>query len=138
MKFNKRHFVKTITWRIIASVDTLFLVLLFSGNIENGIKILGLETLTKMVLYYSHEHFWFKSKIYKAKRRHILKTISWRALGTIDTIIVSGVIIGNPLAALKIGGMETVTKLILYYIHERLWYRINFGLDQRRIRKRGI
>ncbi len=93
------------------------------------------ELLTKMVLYYIHERVWFKSTIKSSNKRHILKTFSWRGVGTIDTIILGWVITGNPLTGLKIGGAEVITKMLLYFGHEKLWYRINFGLDKRNKRK---
>ena len=67
----------------------------------------------------------------KTLKRHIIKTFSWRAIGTIDTIIFGWIITGNPLSGLKIGGFEVVTKMLLYFFHEKLWYKINFGLDSR-------
>lgn len=59
--------------------------------------------------------------------RHILKTITWRIIGTIDTIMLAWLITGDPATGLKIGGVEVVTKMILYYVHERIWYKIPFG-----------
>ncbi len=55
--------------------------------------------------------------------RHILKSITWRLIGTIDTVVLSWVITGNLEIGLKIGGVEVITKMILYYFHERLWYK---------------
>jgi uncharacterized membrane protein len=57
------------------------------------------------------------------KLRHLLKTITWRIVGTIDTIVLSWIITGNFTLGLKIGGIEVITKMILYYLHERLWYK---------------
>ena len=54
-----------------------------------------------------------------AKKRHILKTISWRIIGTLDTMILSWIITGNWKIGVAIGGVEVVTKMILYYLHER-------------------
>lgn len=48
----------------------------------------------------------------------LLKTISWRVIGTIDTITISFIITGEIKSALSI---EVVSKMILYYFHERLW-----------------
>lgn len=63
-------------------------------------------------------------------KRHIAKTISWRIIGTIDTIVLSGFITGSWELGLAIGGVEVVTKMILYFLHERLWYKLsNFGVD---------
>ena len=64
-------------------------------------------------------------------KRHILKTITWRIVGTIDTVVIGWLISGNLMFGLKIGGIEIITKMILYFIHERIWYRINFGLPNR-------
>lgn len=63
-----------------------------------------------------------------SKKRHLAKTITWRIIGTFDTIILAWIISGDPATGLKIGGAEVVTKMILYYFHERVWYKVNFGL----------
>ena len=57
------------------------------------------------------------------KLRHILKTVTWRIVGTVDTIILSWLITGNFTRGLKIGGVEVITKMILYYLHERVWFK---------------
>lgn len=60
----------------------------------------------------------------------MVKTISRRMLGTADTIIISWIIVGNIHFALSIGGVELFTKMILYYFHERMWTRSNFGIEK--------
>ena len=79
---------------------------------------------------------WFKSSITNTNKRHLLKTFSWRAMGTLDTIIIGWLITGNPLTALKIGGTEVFSKMLLYFGHEKLWYKINYGLTLRNKGKR--
>ena len=59
--------------------------------------------------------------------RSLLKAISWRALGTIDTIVISFVVTGKIKMAVSIGFVELFTKIFLYYVHERVWNRIPFG-----------
>jgi len=61
----------------------------------------------------------------------LIKTITWRILGTLDTMLIVWIITGNPITRLKIGFAEVITKLILYYLHEKMWYRLNFGLNHR-------
>ena len=56
-------------------------------------------------------------------KRHIAKTISWRVIGTLDTMILSGIITGSWLTGLTIGAVEVVTKMVLYFLHERAWYK---------------
>ena len=135
MALSKRHIAKAITWRIIGSLDTLLLAYLFTGSIASGIKISGIEVITKVILFYFHEKFWYNSNLKNANQRHFVKTITWRIVGTLDTVVISTLISGNPFIGLKIGGTETISKMILYYFHEKLWYRINFGLNQRNSRK---
>lgn len=59
--------------------------------------------------------------------RSVVKTVSWRALGTLDTIVISYFITGNLAMAASIGSIEVVTKMVLYYFHERAWNKINLG-----------
>lgn len=132
MAIAKRHIAKSITWRFIGSLDTLFLAYIFTGTLESGLKISGIELVTKMILYYFHEKVWFNSKMKNSNKRHLIKTFTWRAVGTTDTMIISTIISGNPFTGLKIGGAETISKMALYYLHEKVWYRINFGLNRLR------
>lgn len=127
----KRHIAKTLTWRLVGTLDTILLSWLITGNPFTGIKIGFAESITKMILYFLHERFWLNIGIEESKRRHLFKTCSWRLVGTIDTIILSWFISGNPVMGLKIGGLEIVSKMILYYFHERAWYRFNFGVTKR-------
>lgn len=67
-------------------------------------------------------------------KRHIAKTVSWRVVGTIDTMTLGWIVTGNPMSGVKIGGLEVFTKIILYFFHERLWYKTNFGVKKRRLK----
>jgi uncharacterized membrane protein len=69
------------------------------------------------------------NKKYVSKLRHISKSITWRLLGTVDTILLSWIISGNFKIGLSIGGFEIITKMILYYLHERAWYKFGFGVE---------
>lgn len=59
--------------------------------------------------------------------RSIVKSISWRTIGTIDTMVISYFITGKLALAISIGSIEVFTKMTLYFFHERTWNRINFG-----------
>ncbi len=134
---HKRHIAKAVTWRVVGTIDTILLSWLISGDPWVGVKVGVSEVLTKMVLYYFHERVWFKinlskdGRLLESRKRHIGKTITWRMVGTLDTMILAWVISGNPLTGLKIGIAEVITKMVFYYIHERIWYRIDFGLKDR-------
>ena len=57
-----------------------------------------------------------------ARKRHIAKTITWRVVGTLDTMLLGWLVSGDPMIGLKVGALELFTKMILYYFHERAWY----------------
>ena len=90
MKLSKRHIVKTISWRLLGTLDTLLLSWLITSDFSTGFKISAIEVITKMVLYYMHERLWFNSNVSDSSKRHIYKTFSWRFLGTADTIAIGG------------------------------------------------
>ena len=108
---------------------------LITGSFEAGLQIGAADVTTKLVLYYLHERAWFKSSVKNANRRHLLKTVTWRVIGTLDTILLSLWIWGDGVQSVQIGGAETVSKSVLYFLHEKMWYRIAFGLDKRRSRR---
>ena len=58
-------------------------------------------------------------------KRHLAKTMTWRIVGSIDTMLIGWLVSGNPLIGLSIGGTEVITKMIFYFVHERLWLKID-------------
>jgi len=135
---HKRHIAKTITWRLVGTLDTILLSWIITGDSLAGLKIGIAEVTTKTVLYYLHERVWYKINLSKdgilleSRKRHMAKTITWRFIGTLDTMTLAWIISGNPLAALQIGFAEVITKMVLYYSHERVWYKVGFGLTKRK------
>lgn len=128
----KRHIAKAVTWRIVGTIDTILLSWIISGNPFTGLKIGFAEVATKMLLYYFHERLWFKLYIANSNKRHLLKTLTWRILGTMDTMLLAWLITGDPMTGLKIGMAEMVTKMLLYFLHEKAWYNFDFGVEEKR------
>ena len=65
-------------------------------------------------------------------KRHLIKTITYRILGTLTTVIGAYLIGGSLKVASLLGLGELVLKPIIYFLHERVWYRyIKFGLDNK-------
>ncbi len=66
-----------------------------------------------------------------SRKRHAVKALSWRVLGTLDTMAIGWLVTGDPMIGVSIGTLEVFTKLILYYGHERAWYRLSkYGVDE--------
>ena len=59
--------------------------------------------------------------------RSILKAITWRAGGTVVTFAVAWIFLRELEMAAKIGALDTAVKIGAFYIHERIWIRLNFG-----------
>ncbi|MGB2528438.1 MULTISPECIES: DUF2061 domain-containing protein [unclassified Flagellimonas] len=68
-----------------------------------------------------------KDRSSESPKRSIVKSISWRIVGTLDTIIISWIITGTLSLAFSIGMVELVTKMVLYFFHERIWNTIKWG-----------
>lgn len=130
-----RSILKGISWRIIATSDTILVVLLITCifgacSIENALKIGVAEFLIKLVIYYFHERTWLKylGRQASSQKELITKTITWRILATTTTFIISGIILNSfSEVALLIAAIELITKLILYYAHEKIWLKLPLG-----------
>ena len=74
--------------------------------------------------------------------RSLAKTLTWRIIATTDTFLLtylSATYLGSDLGitfdqatglAATVAGLELITKLALYYLHERGWARFNWGMDK--------
>ncbi|MDG1210064.1 MAG: DUF2061 domain-containing protein [Paracoccaceae bacterium] len=149
-----RSVAKAVSWRVVGTIDTLilsWLIITYLGplfglnegvshadNLETATYIAVTEVLTKMVLYFLHERGWAMVKWdvgvddeghrREGIKRSGVKTGTWRMIASLDTFLLAFFFTGNIGTALSIGGLEIVTKLVLYFFHERAWSRVKFGL----------
>ena len=148
-----RSIVKAISWRVVGTLDTLilsFVILSLLGSffgleeasgvdkIRTAAAIALTEVATKMTLYYLHERLWSRLKRNRTldeeghyrdgRRRSATKTATWRVLASADTMVLGYLFTGSLATAISIGGFEVITKLVLYFFHERYWARIRWGI----------
>lgn len=64
---------------------------------------------------------WGKKVATKENKVSVFKAITWRILGTLDTMVISYFLTGNVKVAFSIGSFEVFTKMLLYFIHEKIW-----------------
>jgi uncharacterized membrane protein len=149
----RRSAAKAVSWRIIGTFDTLvlsWLVITYLGPLfgrevnhtdalQAATYIAVTEVVTKMVLYFLHERGWAKigwgvlSKSGKRKVsgwRSMSKTATWRIMASLDITLLTWFFTGNLATAISIGGLEIITKLILYFFHERAWSRVQYGIEK--------
>ena len=65
----------------------------------------------------------------------LLKTIIWRVLSTIINILLAWVVTGSVEHSLKIGGLDVIFKLLLYFIHEKVWNKQLIKKNEKKILK---
>lgn len=136
-----RSFAKSITWRVTSFLNTSLIGVVVSGDPFQGLAIGVAEILTKTVLYYFHERLWLGVKYgrkvmltaegcvaVELHTRTFTKMMSWRLIGTLDTLVISYFITGSLAASISISVLEFITELILYYIHERSWLKVKWGI----------
>lgn len=75
----------------------------------------------------AHKTSFEKDKTSEKPIRSIVKSLSWRIIGTLDTILISWLVTGALKVAFSIGAIELITKMVLYFFHERVWNAIKWG-----------
>lgn len=66
----------------------------------------------------------------ESRRRSIAKAVSYRIFGTLITALIAWAFTGQWYTAAQIGVLDGVMKLVGYFLHERLWTRIKYGLPK--------
>jgi uncharacterized membrane protein len=128
----KRSIAKGISWRIFATLDTYIISYLFFQKMYIAASIAITEIFTKILLYYIHERgwnsiSWGRKENIPTHLRSLLKGITWRILGSTDTFLLSLFYSKILITSLHIGLSEIFTKIILFYLHERIWSHIKWG-----------
>ena len=67
------------------------------------------------------------NSMFETRRRSVVKALSWRTLAGIITACVALAMTGQLEFAAKIGIIDTAVKLVIYFVHERAWNKINYG-----------
>ena len=134
----KRSLIKSLTWRLLGSIDTFILSLIIINyssekySYDLALYIASFEIITKTILYYFHERIWNIFKIGRLKEkvkrgRSLFKAMTWRIIASLDTFFISYIITGRFDWATSIAIFEIITKAIIYYFHERAWNRVKWG-----------
>lgn len=123
-----RAVVKGVTWRAIGTVDTFLWSWLITHQPVKAGAIASTEVFTKVILFYLHERLWRVIRFApNSHLRSLAKAVSWRVLGSADTFLLSLIFTGSGRYAVSIASAEALTKIALYYVHERVWRRVRWG-----------
>ena len=139
MKVTKnRSLIKSISYRVIGFVNTFlisFLVINDGVNektIKYSLYLALLVLIIKAITYYFHERFWniFDfGRLNKTvnKMRSFLKALTWRIAASSITLISAILITSNLDWTKSIVIYEFINGILIYYVHERIWNRLNWG-----------
>ena len=123
-----RALAKAVSWRTIGTLDTFLWSYLITGHPMAAGAIASMETVTKIVLYYLHERVWRVIRLAPSSRwRSLIKSLTWRLVGSLDTFILSWLVTRRLRYAVSIASVEALTKIVLYFVHERVWRRVAWG-----------
>jgi uncharacterized membrane protein len=149
-----RSVAKAISWRTIGSIDTLILSYLLityvgphfglehsQGEAAKAAGYIAItEVVTKLFIYYFHERGWEKlrwgtsvvnGRHRETHKRSATKTATFRTIASLDTMLLAWIFTDNIGTAMSIGGLEIVSKVVLYFVHERIWSILPFGIVHR-------
>ena len=139
-KFNEtqhRSIAKTITVRVLFTLSHLLNGFIVTGQLMLGAQIAGVATLVNMLLFWAHERAWNfvqwnrkpgDTKMFvDGQPRTISKSVTWRALITINNFVIPYLITGSWKSAAAFLGIATVLNIIVYYSHERVWNLVKWG-----------
>ncbi len=63
--------------------------------------------------------------------RTLVKTISWRIIALVLTVVAFYLYCGNLKGSLSVGILGNIVKMGFYYFHERMWNKIDFGREEK-------
>ncbi len=127
-----RSIAKAISWRTTGTIDTFVISWMITGHAASAGGIAVTEVFTKLILYYLHERVWMRLRRRAphgadSHGRSLAKAVSWRLTGSADTFLIGWIITGHAGMAGGIAATELLTKIALFYFHERVWARIGWG-----------
>ena len=133
----QRSIAKTLTIRVLFSLSHLLNGFIVSGSWIIGAQILGIAAVVNMLLHWAHERVWNwvqwnrkpgdTAMFQDGQPRTISKSITWRALITVNNFVIPYITTGSWQAAVAFLTIATVMNIVIYYSHERVWNRMAWG-----------
>lgn len=134
---NWRSITKLLSWRVSVTVSHLINGFIVSGLWTIGAQIAGFAVFINMFLFWAHERIWNfvgwnrvpnNMRIFEdGYPRTIGKSITWRILISFSNFLIPYFATGSWKQAAAFLGIATITNIILYYAHERVWNMLSFG-----------
>ena len=133
----QRSIAKTLTIRVLFYLSHLVNGFIVSGSWLIGAQILGIAAVVNMFLHWANERAWNwvqwnrrpgdSAMFQDGQPRTISKSITWRALITINNFVIPYITTGSWQAAVAFLTIATIMNIVIYYTHERVWNRFSWG-----------
>jgi uncharacterized membrane protein len=136
METKKRTIFKTATFKVLAMITSYLTALFFTGSKETALFVVIANSTTTLFGFYIHERVWAKldwniSENGENQKRTIVKTITYKLwIFTVGTL-TKWTVVGNLMTALSIGITKNLITTVIYYLHERTWNKIKWGLKDK-------
>lgn len=133
MDTQKRIFAKAVTFKILAMTVGFFTTLFFTGSKETALFVVIANSTTTFIGFYIHEYVWSKLQWAivdhkESNKRTVVKTFTYKVwIFTVGTL-TKWAVIGNFITALNIGITKNLITAVVYYIHERVWQQVKWGI----------
>jgi uncharacterized membrane protein len=140
MKYNETHarsIAKTLTVRVCFTLIHILNGFIVTGSWMTGVTIASFAVLINMLLFWAHERTWnwfqWNRKpsdgmfFVDGHPRTISKSITWRALITINNFLIPFITTGSWKMALAFLTIATLLNIVVYYTHERVWNLVKWG-----------
>lgn len=131
-----RSIVKTVTWRIIATITVFVNGYIASGSWQVGMGVAGIALIVNNALYFLHERTWNRldwrrqltDNIFVDRLpRSLTKLITWRVIATIALFTSGYLVTGSWQIGAGFAGLNLIVNSIAYFLHERAWNNLNWG-----------
>ena len=123
----QRTFIKSLTWRILATGTTILIAFLLTGALAQALSVGIPDFFVKFIVYYAHERLWLLTALQQLKSRVLFKMVSWKLIAVSLSMAVTFYVSGSLKIALKLGPIDFGIKTLSFYLHEKLWDSIEYG-----------
>lgn len=134
-----RSLTKSITWRVIGTLNLMVVSFIYTNSYIFSANIGVIDLVSNIILYFIHERLWnmtdwgqlsIDNLFAETRRRSISKAITWRVLASSYLVLISYLISNQIITSLGIMAIDTIANIIEYYLHERVWDKIEWGKNE--------
>ena len=115
-----RSWLKAATWRVVATSAIVLVCVITGGDVNDAMKIGGLDFAGKLALFYAHERAWLLATALSPATRAFWKMMSWKVIANLTTLLLGWWVTGNFSQAAKLGPVVLIN-MGTYAVHEYVW-----------------